>query len=67
MTIITIINYKSRVIVLIYMIWMFPNENPFDKDEASKVWRSRSPKILGLMTRIMILALQSVGFGRVET
>ena len=34
MTIKIIINYISRDIVLIHVIWMFVDQNPFNKNEA---------------------------------
>ena len=30
----TIINYRSRDLKLILVIWMFPSQNAFDEDEA---------------------------------
>ena len=67
MTIKTIINYASRDVALIPMICMFLGQNPFDKDETCNLQRYHTPKIFRSMTRIMILALQSADFGRMET
>ena len=67
MTIKTIINYRSRDIILIHVIWMFLNSNPSNENEAQRVRRSHTPKIFHPMSRITVLALQSVGFEMEES
>ena len=57
MTIKNIINYRSRDIILILVIWMVLDQNPFNEFIHLRSFS---------MTRIVILEFQSVGFGREE-
>ena len=40
-----------------------PKSISLGEDEEQRIWKSRTTKIFLSMTRTMILALQSVGFG----
>ena len=42
-----------------------PKTIPLSENEKQWSWKSRTPKIFRLMTRTMILALQSIGFGNI--
>ena len=63
----TILEYRSRDIVFIPVIWMFPNQNPMDEDEACSMQSTRKLKVFYAMTLTMTLVLQRVVFGMLET
>ena len=46
----TILEYRSRDIVLIPVIWMFPNQNPTDEDEACSMQSTCKLKVFYAMT-----------------
>ena len=61
-----ILESRSKDLKLILVIWMFLDQNSSVEKYVQKIWRFHTPKIFRSMTRIMILAFQSVGNGNEE-